>query len=155
MDPLSGIGLAASIVQFISFATTLIHKSIEIHGSGSTKETISIEDTYETLSRFSHGLGFSGNVHTVVPGFRDQALALESLSNSCQKDCDKLLKVVSKLKAEGGGKCRLLKTFKAAWAAFIKDDEITSLERRLSRSQATLTLCVCDISKYVTVPNSI
>lgn len=147
MDPLSGFALAASIAQFITFATTLIHKSIEIYDSGSTAETKSLEDTYETLRRFSHGLVFLRNGHNIAPELRDQALTLENLSNSCQNDCDKLLDVVSKLKAEGSARCRVLKTFKAAWVACIKDDKIATLERRLGRSQATLTLCVCQMSK--------
>lgn len=154
MDPLSAFGLAASIAQFITFATTLIHKSIEIYGSGSTAETKSLEDTYETLSRFSHRLGVFGRTHN-NPELRDQALSLESLSNSCQNDCDKLLHVVSKLKAEGSARRRVLKTFRAAWAACIKDDKIATLERRLGRSQATLTLCVCQMSKCVKIPESI
>lgn len=153
MDPLSGFALAASIAQFITFATTLIHESIEIYDSGSTAETKSLEDTYETLSKFSRGLVFSGNGHNVGAELRDQALTLESLSNSCQHDCDKLLDVVSKLKAEGSARRKVLKTFKAAWATCIKDDKITTLERRLGRSQATLTLCVCQMSKCVKIPD--
>lgn len=154
MDPISGFGLAASTIQFITFATTLIHKSIEIYDSGSASETKSLDDTYETLSRFSHSLGFSDNVN-MAPELRDQAVAMRNLSKTCSDDCEKLLSVVSKLKAAGGARRKLLKTFKAAWATFIKDDKITSLERRLARSQATLTLCICHMSKYVMVSNYI
>lgn len=153
MDPLSSFGLAASIVQFITFATTLIHRSIEIYGSGSLDEIRSLEDTYQTLSQFSHRLGSSGNVNDVDRELHSQVHSLMSLSDSCHDDCEKLLKVVSKLKAATNARRRLLKTFKAAWATFIKDDKIASLEKRLARSQATLTLCVCQISKYVMMPD--
>lgn len=152
MDPLSAFGLAASTVQFITFATTLIHKSIEIYGSGSTDETRSLEATYQTLSQFSHSLGSFGNVNHLDPGFLSQIQPLMRLSDSCHDDCEKLLEVVSKLKVATNARRRLLKTFKVAWAAFIKDDEIASLEQRLARSQATLTLCICQMSKYVMVP---
>lgn len=153
MDPLSAFGLAASTVQFITFATTLIHKSIEIYDSGSSAETRSLEDTYQILSKFSHSLGSSVNANNLDHGLRSQVQSLMSLSDSCHDDCEKLLKVVSKLKATTNARRRLLKTFKAAWATFIKDEQIASLEQRLARSQATLTLCICEISKYVMLPD--
>lgn len=147
MDPLSAFGLAASLVQFITFATTLVHKSIEIYDSGSTGELTSLEDTYETLNRFSHSLGFSDDANDVVPVLHDQIRSLKHLSECCQDDCEKLLSVVSKVKAATGARRKLLKTFRAAWATFIQDDKIASLERRLERSQRTLTLCICQVSK--------
>ncbi|KAK2606845.1 hypothetical protein N8I77_005569 [Diaporthe amygdali] len=148
MDPLSAFGLAASTVQFVTFATTLVHKSIEIYDRGATSETTNIEDTYETLSKFSKSLGFYSKWNNIDPGILDQAQGLKSLAEICHDDCDKLLIVVSKLKTTTGPKRKLLKTFKAAWATFIKDDEIACLERRLARSQTTLTLCICQISNH-------
>lgn len=151
MDPVSVYGLAASSVQFITFATTLIQKSIEIYESGSTSQTRSLEETYQTLKGFSHNLGLAGNVNNLNPELRKHIQSLRNLSSTCHEDCEKLLRVVSQLQAASDGRRKILKTFKAAWSTFIKDDEITSLEQRLSRSQATLTLCICQISKYVIV----
>lgn len=133
MDPVSAYGVAASTVQFITFATSLIHQSIEIYGSGSTSETRSLEDTYQTLKNFSDSPGLSVDVDSVDPVLRNHMQFLKHLSNTCHDDCEKLLRVASKLKAASSGRRRILKTFKAAWATFIKDDEITSLGQRLAR----------------------
>jgi len=51
MDPLIAIGLAGSVVQFVSFACNLISKTKEIHGSsaGVTKDGESLEVVYSRL----------------------------------------------------------------------------------------------------------
>ena len=54
--------VSASLIQFITFSRTLVHKSIEIHGSGSTGELSSPESTYETLCRFSNDLQMSDSL---------------------------------------------------------------------------------------------
>jgi len=58
MDPLTAIGLAGSVVQFVSFACNLVSKTKEIHGSsaGVTKDGESLEVVYSQLLGLSLGL---------------------------------------------------------------------------------------------------
>lgn len=71
---------------------------------------------------------------------------MDPLAASCKEDCDKLLKIVGKLTSDGSK--RRWKSFKVAVSSLRKQDEIAMLEKRVSRTQSTLTLCICEIAKY-------
>jgi hypothetical protein len=43
LDPWTALSLAASVVQFIDFATNLLAEAKEIRAEGSSKETLNIE----------------------------------------------------------------------------------------------------------------
>lgn len=151
MDPLTAFSLAGTIVQFVDFATSLVRTTVEIHESirGLSSEVSNLEEVYTALSEFSSELEASNQKTQGIPSsIRPQVTSLTRLSTSCKEDCDKLLKIVEKLTLGGPG--RRWKSFKAAVASLRKQDEIAKLERRISRTQSTLTLCICEIAKYVT-----
>jgi hypothetical protein len=58
MDPLSAIGLAANILQFIDFGCQLFRDTKEIHRStqGTTNENVELRDITQSLSRLSQDL---------------------------------------------------------------------------------------------------
>lgn len=150
MDPLTAFSLAGTIIQFLDFTTKLIQTTVEIHGSikGLSSEVSSLEEVYTALSEFSSQLETSNqNSQGVTTEFRAQIISLNRLSTSCKEDCDKLLKIVDNLTS--GGPRRRWKSFKAAITSLRKQDEIAILEKRLSRTQSALTLCICEIAKYV------
>lgn len=59
MDPLTAVGVAANIVQFVSFTSGLISKTREISCSptGSCAEIVTLQSSYEHLQRLSSKLG--------------------------------------------------------------------------------------------------
>ncbi|ROW05279.1 hypothetical protein VSDG_00498 [Cytospora chrysosperma] len=105
MDPLSAFGLSASILQFVTFAASLIKQSIEIHDSsnGLSKKLLDTEDAYRSLSefylKFDSSCSQSGDVG-IQAEIRDHVAGLKALANDCKYDCRILLDVVERLKIE-------------------------------------------------------
>lgn len=152
MDPLSAFGLSASILQFVTFAASLIKQSIEIHDSshGLSKKLLDTEDTYRSLSefylKFDTSSRQSGDVG-VHADIRDHVAGLKALANDCKHDCRILLDVIEKLKIEDGPR-RRLKSLRAAFFAYRQGDTIESLQKRLARTQDQMTAYMCRISNY-------
>ncbi|KAI0543738.1 hypothetical protein F4679DRAFT_567594 [Xylaria curta] len=156
MDPLTAVGLAAGVVQFVSFASHLISRTKEIHesASGQAKETLTIEKTYTTLQDFCWRLEASSQRHPQLEmlegrtDFVKHIFAINDLSRTCESDCRKLLEIISKLKAIGGESHRRWQTFKVALKTVWKGNEIVELENRLQHTQMTLTLHVCFLANF-------
>jgi hypothetical protein len=151
MDPLSAFGLSASILQFVTFAASLIKQSIEIHDSsnGLSKKLLDTEDTYKSLSefysKFDTSCRQSGDVG-IHAEIRDHVAGLKALANDCKHDCRILLDVIEKLKIEAGPR-RRLKSLRAAFLAYRQGDTVESLQNRLVRTQDQMTAYMCRISK--------
>ncbi|KAI1736281.1 hypothetical protein F4680DRAFT_469161 [Xylaria scruposa] len=156
MDPLTALSLAASVVQFVSFASHLISKTKEIHGSasGQAKESLTLEKTYTTLQDLSLRLETSSKRDPkleMVEGRTDfvkHVFAINDLSRTCESDCRKLLEIISKLKAVGGESHRRWQSFKVALKTVWKGNEIVELENKLQHTQMTLTLHVCSLANF-------
>ncbi|KAF4976608.1 hypothetical protein FDECE_18456 [Fusarium decemcellulare] len=155
MDPLSAVGLAGTIVQFVSFAVKLIAVASDIHDSarGINDEVENIETVYGKLERFSVDLGTDLKIQPQVhdgfaaklPGYHQQLCAIQELSKSCKNDCDRLLGIIKGLPVERGPKTPW-KSFRVALKLVWKSDEISAIDKRLQRTQATLTLHLSDLS---------
>ena len=150
MEVLTAIGLAGNIVQFVSFASALISKSHEIHSSatGCTDRVTYLDTIYGKLRDFSSELqsgqfnGRSSSQRLVAHDTR-----IKELSNSCRIDCDKLLEIVRKLQSDNGSKGPW-RSFRKALKIHWMKEYIDDLERRLSGTQATLTLAICAVTRY-------
>ncbi|KAH8723591.1 hypothetical protein GQ44DRAFT_310528 [Phaeosphaeriaceae sp. PMI808] len=155
MDPLTALGLAANVVQFISFTSELLSKSNEIYTSakGCSSKVFTLEPIYEQLQNLSLSLELSSrkdsNLMLVegISGVVKHVFAINELSRSCKEDCDRLLGVLRKLRGGGGSKNRW-ESFKLALKTIWKDSEIHNLEQRLHYAQTTLTLQICSLTRY-------
>lgn len=155
MDPVTAFGLAASVIQFITFASSFISKANEIHHStsGSTVQTTNIEQTYARLEKLSKALASSSQKDALLQpigdsyNYAENIFAIKELADLCEKDCKRLLDVVSKLKHQDASRHRwhsLRMAFKTAWTG----KEIAELEQRLHHTQATLTVHICACARY-------
>lgn len=111
MDPLTALGLAANVAQFVSFASELISKSEEIYASakGCTSKVLTLETVYLQLRDFSSSLELSSQKDPkllAVQGTSKHVFAINDLSRSCKEDCDRLLEVLCKLQGGDGSKSR-------------------------------------------------
>jgi hypothetical protein len=156
MDPLTALGLSASVAQFVSFASELISKSNEIYNStkGCTGKVLTLETVYAQLRDLSSSLESSSQKDArleAVEGTSDfvkHVFAINDLSWSCKKDCDRLLEVLRKLQVGDGSKNRW-QSFTLALKTVWKRNEIADLEQRLHHVQATLTLHLCALTRCV------
>lgn len=159
MEAIAALGLASNIVQFVSFASSLIKTTIEIlrSSNGCTADILALDSLYAQLHSFNHELGSKhddahGNLSGPGSQSNNDITSLRSLSLLCKSDCEKLLKVVSDLKLQEAPKGRW-KCFAAVLKATWRRDEIKNLETRLNRTQMTMTLHVCAIARYVHTAN--
>lgn len=150
MDPLTAFGLAASVVQFVTFTGKLLRKSFEIHDSVSgLPNALDIQEVYQELTTLSSSLqDFSVVDHdagTIEQDIRKDIESVRNLASTCKHDCETLLDVVGKLRVKDGPG-RRIKSLKAAFTALRKDGEIKHLEKRLAETERQITLCLCHIS---------
>ncbi len=147
MDALSALSIAGTVAQFVSFAGDLISQASELHESASTStaEVQNIDNVYSTLLEFSFGLKNANRDLSELESSLEAGNLL-GLVAECQHDCDKLLDLTRTLKSEGKHKtwyhcCR--KAIETTW----KLPEIRQLDERLQRTQLTLVLLICSISR--------
>jgi hypothetical protein len=154
MDPLTALGLSASVAQFVSFASELISKSKEIYTSarGCTEKMLTLETIYTRLRDLSTSLESSSQKDPrlkAVEGtseFVNHIFAINDLSGSCKMDCDRLLEVIRKLQGRDGVKNRW-QSFTLALKTVWKGSEIEELEQKLHHAQTTLTLHICALTR--------
>ena len=157
MDPLTALGAAANIVQFVSFTSSLISKTRDISCSttGRPSDILTLETVYSHFQRLSTDLttssisqyGYALESWSSSVELENHFSAIKDLWLMCKTDCDKLLGIVKKLISTGKPN-NLWKSFKMALQTEWKSDEIADLEERLHRTQSTLTLHICTTIRY-------
>lgn len=148
MDPLSGAGLAGTVVQFVQFAANLFNVAKEIHrsASGSSEGKESLEAIYTRLSTLSADLQHpSPTTHRSNGAQPDKAAdaAMGVLAKECKIDCDRLLSVLGRLNRGHGSFPKWWKSFRAALKELWKGDEIEALEARIAKHQIQLIMHLC------------
>jgi len=132
MDP---VGLAASVLTFIDFATKLIRGTLEIYksASGATEENVHITTITKDLEESTI------NLCTIPDAKNDPELI--KISNDCQILASQLLEELNNLRERHGNAWR---SFTAACAILRKQKSILSMEARLNdyRQQVQLRLTV-------------
>ncbi|RDL30687.1 uncharacterized protein BP5553_10032 [Venustampulla echinocandica] len=135
MDPMSALGLAANIFQFIDFGTRLLSGTLEVYHSttGASSENIEIEEISERLSIFSDEL----STNPASRSSRD--LAVAKFAGRCKVVSDELLEVVTELKVVDGPN-RKWRSFRKALKTLWNKEKIQSLQNRLETVRQQLTL---------------
>lgn len=128
LDPISAIGLASSIVQFVQFGTKLVLEGLELYQSndGALARNSELEAIVKDINQRSEIL-----TNTSQPSEDD--VAMQKLAESSRKIADELLKQLSSLRTPESHK--RLQSSRKAMAAAWKKDRIADLERRLCRLQ--------------------
>ncbi|KAI1325279.1 hypothetical protein F5Y16DRAFT_378439 [Xylariaceae sp. FL0255] len=151
MDPVSAFGLAASVVQFLTFTQSILSKATEIHNSvnGQPTDLASIVNIYEHLQSFSvrftsqasKAADIASSTHTGVDDAQEISALINILQGS-KADCDHIIGLVNKLNV-GAEPRRSWKSFKAALELVWNRREIEELDKRLQRAQSAVTLHMC------------
>lgn len=158
MDPVSALGIAAAVVQFVEFAYGLVSSSNEIFHStkGARLENLELEEVYGTLHRLGAELeirfrpeGITSTLPSALPSSK-QVSDLRQLSEACKSDCDELLGILRNLKVEEGTH-RLCRSVKAALQNATSRRKIAEIEARLERTQRAMSLLIATITRYLLV----
>jgi len=133
MDPLTAVGLAGTVVQFVSFSHEIVCLGKEIYksSSGGRKESVELESIIHDLSEIHSSLGCPFIKEPREPTKQEKTLF--SLVEQCKSIYKELQAVLEKLQIQGDH--RKWKSFCAALKIVWKEDQIKDLEKRLLRLQ--------------------
>jgi len=148
MDPLSALGLASNVVQFVQFAVSLVNGTREIHSSavGASDSSQRLDGIYTTLSKFGKALGARSRRGTEEkPSVHAQAL--EDMAAGCQQDCNALLELVHRFRVRPGSKAKWWRSFQKMMLETWSQSEVEKLKQRISDSQGLMVVLLCGISR--------
>lgn len=97
MDPLSAVGLAGTIVQFVDFSLKIVGEGVELYKSGSLELNKQVEFTTRDLRNFTTKLRVQQSTHARDAVLSENDLALETLCHDCNEVAEQLLERLKKL----------------------------------------------------------
>jgi hypothetical protein len=141
MDPLSALRDAASVVQFIDFASTLVSSTYKIYKSttGDTKEKLDLKVVTSSLKSLSNDLRLSLDQDTSEGKELSKVdTEITTLCVSCSDVADELILALEKLNVQK--KHDIWQSVRAALQSVWGRKEVDTLEKRLElfRSQISL-----------------
>jgi len=139
---MDGLTIAASVIQFVDFASRLVAKGVAIHGSsdGLTVGHQELEGLTDHLTadikELEKSLQARGQNHELTSSEKVQ----EQMSIDCQRIATELLGALDQLKAKGPK--TKWKSFRQALKSTWHDEKVQALERRLDRFRQQLITSV-------------
>jgi hypothetical protein len=134
MDPMTAIGLAGSIVQFVSFSHEFVSLGKEIYKSsaGAREQSIELDTMIQDLSAIHESLLQSWSTDPARRSKQENNIA--NLVTQCEPIYKELQGVLAGLQVQGDDR-RKWKSFCKALKSVWKEDQISRLEKRLHRLQ--------------------
>jgi hypothetical protein len=132
MDPLSALGVAASVVQFIQFGSSLVSKSHELYTHGGLQSNIDCEEAVQRL------IGLTKNVKTSLSDIEglgrlsENSKVLKTICERCASLADCLLVRLNALRIDDKQKHRKWKSFRQAMKSICSKCVVDSLARKLA-----------------------
>lgn len=141
MDPLSAIGLAGNIVQFVQFSCSLVSQTSAIYSSstGQLQSHIELDVIAADLSRLCT------NIRNGLSEQSDTQLGI--LASLCQKIADDLTAIVAKLKRNEGGN-KKWQSFRQALKATINAKEVEQLSCRIEQLRSQMNTHMISVVWY-------
>ncbi|KAF2260634.1 hypothetical protein CC78DRAFT_555500 [Lojkania enalia] len=144
MDPLTALGLATSVIQFVQFAGKLISESQEAYesASGMSCRNINLENIANDLLNLHHQL-LKDASRTPRAKLSAAEEHLQRLTRESIQVAERLIRVVQGLKSRGGNK--RWKSVRHALTSAWKQKDIAALQTRLVeiRQQLDTALLIC------------
>lgn len=152
MDPLSALGIAAGVIQFVQFSSAILNSAAKIYQSsqGVSHQSQHLTEIYSKLSHLSSSLKTKVFLDESTPNTSDFvqgcSSAIIQLGIGCSADCDKLLDIVSKLQL-GRNSGGWWKSFRIALKEHLKSEEISCLQKRIENYETTIMMHLCTLSR--------
>ena len=147
MDPLSSLGLASNLLQFVDFSRKLISGGVELYRSaeGASAANVELENITEDLQELSSKLAVpkaqQGEGTTSVD---DEAV--RKIAASCQQVSVELILVLQKIKVQS--RHRKWDSARQALKSVWKENVIRSYSRRLDDLRSQLVTRIVAASRY-------
>jgi hypothetical protein len=146
MDPLTALGVAASIIQFVDFGSSLVSGSVERYRSatGASASNDELESLTEDLRNMSTELEVAPHASHTGQLSKNE-VTLSKLSSKCHDVADELLAMLDDLRVRG--KHKALGSLMQAIRSMGKEKKIRELRKRLQTIQSSLILCLSAIMR--------
>lgn len=133
MDPVTAVGLAASILTFIDFSWSLVRGSYEVYHSdlGITTGNAHISNVIDDLLEVTEGM------ETDIKGQNRHEEALIKLAEQCKSLSRDLSKILQNLRMKKDTKWESLKT---TWKSMRKEKKVASIEKRLGEYRGEIVV---------------
>jgi hypothetical protein len=146
MDPLTALGLASSIVQFVDFGCKVVSKSHELYRSaaGASIENIEYESIIHDLTNLNARLTLEPSARS-NRDLKSNNQALGDLCSGCNDIAAELLAVLEQAKVQG--KHRRWKTLAQVLRSTWSDAKISEISARLDRYRQELNTHILVVLK--------
>ncbi|OCK90763.1 uncharacterized protein K441DRAFT_698929 [Cenococcum geophilum 1.58] len=148
LDPITAVGIASNVAQFVDFGFKIFSKSGELYKSASgltvdDEELSSIATNFENLAMFAKGLPSLHN----SKGCSDSEQALFSIANSCTALAGELKGVLDKIRVQyaDGGSQEKWAVLHAVLRRMRKSGKIDLMAKNLDILSRQLTSCLVTI----------
>jgi hypothetical protein len=154
LDPVSAIGLTASIVQLITFSEGLLKRASSIYHSanGSLVQHTELESVALTFSELVDGLHqkkLAFQLARQTAQDERQTTELDLLVLKTRTVVDEILELVTKLRAQESSS-RTWSSIRQAFLTIINESRLSDLEQRLNRLKSQVDSCLLASIWYVT-----
>jgi hypothetical protein len=151
LDPLSALGVVASVIQLVEFSTKIISKGQHLYKSpsGTSAENEETAAAAKRLKGLAWGIQESLRTEANV-GDYDQA-PLEAITDQCLEIADELALELEKLKVPVGAKFRRWKSFRQALKCAWSKEKLENMRRRLMELREDLGTHVIVGIRYVSI----
>ncbi|PMD47068.1 hypothetical protein L207DRAFT_448582 [Hyaloscypha variabilis F] len=132
MDPITAVGFAASILNFVDFSWTLIKGSYEVYELGIASDNMRITSVLSDLE------GITKSLQSDVKGNSPHVKDLKSLAAECIEMSQELSVILKDLQMKEGNK--IWRSLEAKWKSMRKEKEIAAIEQKLIEHRLQLLL---------------
>jgi hypothetical protein len=132
MDPITAVGFAASILNFVDFSWTLIKGAYEVYEFGTTAKNTRITTVLSDLE------GITKSLQSDVEGNTPHVKDLKSLAAECVKVSQELSAILKELEVKEGNK--IWRSLESKWKSMRKEKDIAAIEQKLIEYRLQLLL---------------
>ena len=132
MDPLSALGVAASVVQFVQFGGSLVSKSRQIYKRGTLLDHVECAAATRRLTELANDVKSSLKDLEKLGNLSSDAEALKFICSRCVKLSEELLSRLERVRVDKKSKSRKWKSFRQALKSICTKDNVDSLARRIA-----------------------
>ena len=153
MDPITGIGLAASVIQLLAFSVQAVTTCREVYEQGSVKEYRDLDYTTGHLASLTRSLQQSLHSSSTRPwAFSREERDLLDLGQKCEDCANELQRELSKLKTRK--RASTLEAARLATRAIWKKSTINKIQKDLEKYQSTLEISLLSRLRYALNPTT-
>jgi hypothetical protein len=149
MDPVSALGIATSVVQFLQFGSSIVSKTRQIYSQGALSDHVECESAtrrlIELTKHITNSLTDLGSLGALSLGSQ----ALQKICEKCVELSDELLSRLADLHVDETHKARKWKGLRQALKTLCSKEKINDIPERLKACSVELHLHLIMAIKYV------